>query len=140
VPRLYLLFSAAGVAGLALIYGADPATILPNLLDVSVDSTDLTHVFRAIMGLYLGMIALWLLGVIRSDFTRAAVVAEIFFMFGLAAGRVLSLVMDGVPSAMLVISTALELAMGIGGLLILKHCTAPTPIPTGRVPVDRSGP
>jgi hypothetical protein len=32
-------------------YGIAPATILPVALNVTVEGTDLTHIFRAIMGL-----------------------------------------------------------------------------------------
>jgi hypothetical protein len=120
VIRFYLLFSAAGLFVIAGSYGVAPAQVLPGVLDLSVEGTDLTHIFRAVMGLYLGMIALWVLGAFRSEFTRAAVIAEVAFMFGLAFGRVVSLLADGVPSPLLVAYTLLEIAMGTWGLLILK--------------------
>ncbi len=91
MARLYLLVSAAGLTAVALSYGVAPAAVLPQLLDIAVEGTDLTHVFRAIMGLYLGMIVLWVLGAFRPSLTRAAVIAEIAFMSGLAVGRVLRL-------------------------------------------------
>ena len=120
MTRFYLLFSAAGLFVIALGYGVDPAAMLPRVLDLTVEGTDLTHIFRAIMGLYLGMIVLWVLGAVRSDFTRAAVIAEVVFMFGLALGRVVSIVVDGVPSTLLMGYTVLEIAMGSWGILILK--------------------
>ena len=127
MPRFYLLFSAAGLSLVALSYGVAPATVLPKLLDVSVEGTDLTHIFRAYMGLYLGMIALWVLGALRPDFTRLAVIAEVFFMFGLAGGRLLSIIVDGIPSLLLIGYTVVEVAMGIGGIVILKGCSNPAP-------------
>jgi hypothetical protein len=63
-------------------------------------------------------------GAIRSDFTRPAVVAEVFFMLGLAGGRLVSLIADGVPSTMLTVSTALEIVMGICGILVLKKLSS----------------
>jgi len=127
MARFYLLFSAAGLSLVALSYGVAPATVLPKLLDVSVEGTDLTHIFRAYMGLYLGMIALWVLGALRPDFTRLAVIAEVFFMFGLAGGRLLSIIVDGIPSLLLIGYTVVEVAMGIGGIVILKGCSNPAP-------------
>ena len=121
VTRAYLLFSAAGLFVIALSYGVAPQAVLPRLLDLTVETTDLTHIFRALMGLYLGMIALWILGAFRSSFTRTAVIAEVAFMFGLAFGRVLSILVDGVPSALLIVYTVLEIAMGCWGGLILKQ-------------------
>jgi len=127
VTRFYLLFSAAGLVVVALSYGVAPAAVLPKALDLSVEGTDLTHVFRAIMGLYLGMIVLWVLGAFYSSFTRAAVIAEIFFMLGLALGRVLSIIVDGVPSVLLLGYTVVEIALGLWGILILKELYATQP-------------
>ncbi|NHZ73527.1 MAG: DUF4345 domain-containing protein, partial [Nitrospirae bacterium] len=89
--RFYLLFSAAGLFPIALSYGVAPAGVLPAVLDVAIEGTDLTHIFRAVMGLYLAMIVLWILGAFRPELTRAAVISEVVFMFGLAFGRVLSI-------------------------------------------------
>jgi hypothetical protein len=124
MTRFYLLFSAAGLFVIALSYGIDPKTILPKALDLTVEGTDLTHIFRAVMGLYLGMIVLWVLGAFRESLTRTAVIAEIVFMFGLALGRVLSIVVDGIPSALLIVYTLLEVAMGLWGVLVLKKLPA----------------
>jgi hypothetical protein len=121
MARFYLLFSAAGLVVIALSYGVAPAEILPKLLDVTVDGTDLTHIFRAIMGLYMGMIVLWVLGAFQANLTWAAVIAEIVFMIGLFLGRVLSIIVDGVPSILLVLYAILEITMGLWGVLILKQ-------------------
>ena len=118
--KFYLLFSAAGLLPIALSYGVAPAEVLPKVLDVAVESTDLTHIFRAVMGLYLAMIVLWILGAFRPELTRTALISEVAFMFGLASGRLLSIFTDGVPSLLLVAYTALEVVMGVWGILILK--------------------
>ena len=126
--RFYLLFSAAGLFPIALSYGVAPAGVLPAVLDVAVEGTDLTHIFRAVMGLYLAMIVLWILGAFRPELTRVALISEVAFMFGLAFGRVLSILADGVPSLLLVAYTALEVVMGFWGILILKSLPeAPAP-------------
>jgi hypothetical protein len=51
------------------------------------------------------------------------VIAEVFFMLGLACGRVLSIVVDGVPSALLVAYTIVEVALGVWGILVLRTCS-----------------
>jgi hypothetical protein len=121
VTRFYLLFSAAGLFVIALSYGVAPAVILPLALDLTVEGTDLTHIFRAVMGLYLGMIVLWVLGAFRANLTRVAVIAEVTFMFGLALGRVVSIVIDGIPGMLLVAYAVLEIAMGLWGVMILER-------------------
>ena len=120
LTRFYLIFSAAGLIVVALSYGVAPAAVLPKMFNLAVEGTDLTHVFRAISGLYLAMIALWVFGAFRPNLTRSAVIAEVVFMFGLAFGRVVSIVVDGVPSILLIGYTVAEIAMGTLGILILK--------------------
>jgi hypothetical protein len=120
VARFYLIFSAAGLFGVALSYGVAPAAVLPKVLDLTIEGTDLTHILRAIMGLYLGMIALWVLGAYWAKFTLAAVIAEVVFMIGLACGRVVSIIVDGVPSMLLIGYTVVEITMGLWGILVLK--------------------
>jgi uncharacterized membrane protein YesL len=118
--RFYLLFSSAGLVVVALTYGLAPASALPAIAEIHVEGTDQSHVFRAIMGLYLGMIALWISGAFRSNFTRAAVIAEIFFMLGLACGRGLSIIVDGLPSMFFIASAVAELGMGVWGIGVLR--------------------
>ena len=73
------------------------------------------------MGLYLATSVLWLLGAIRGGpLMRPAVVSEIVFMSGLAAGRLLSLLLDGWPSPMLIVYTVAELVLAAWGVLCLK--------------------
>jgi len=47
----------------------------------------------------------------------------VVFMLGLAAGRILSLVLDGLPNALLLIYLVLELALGIIGLMLINKST-----------------
>ena len=63
--RFYLIFSAVGLLPIALSYGIDPNQILPKLLQIQPVEPGVIHIFRAIMGLYLAAIILWLLGAIR---------------------------------------------------------------------------
>ena len=124
MTRFYLLFSAAGLLVVALTYGLAPASVLPGILEVTVEGTDQSHVFRAIMGLYVGMVALWVVGAFRSDFSRAAVIAEVFFMLGLACGRGLSIIVDGIPSIFLIASMVAELGLGLCGICVLRSLLA----------------
>jgi hypothetical protein len=44
----------------------------------------------------------------------------VVFMLGLAGGRILSLIVDGVPHWLLLLYLALELLFGILGLLLIR--------------------
>lgn len=120
IQNLHLILSVAIVIPVALVYGLFPNVILPKLLDFKVETTDLTNIFRAIMGLYLAMVSFWILGIIKLKFWFTATVSNILFMGGLAFGRIISLVNDGMPSMIFVIGTFGELVLGFYGWYQLK--------------------
>ena len=73
------------------------------------------------MGLYLATIVLWLLGAIRGGpLMRTALISEIVFMSGLAAGRLLDLLLNGWPSPVLVAYAIAELVLATWGIFCLK--------------------
>ena len=117
--RLYLLLFVLLVVPIALSYGLAPATTLPRALNVTVSGTDLTHIFRALMCLYLGAAIFWAIGAFRPAWQRMAVIWAIFFAFSLAAGRLISLIVDGRPSLLLIVYLCLEIFGGLLGLAVL---------------------
>jgi len=73
------------------------------------------------MGLYLATIVLWLLGAIRGGpLMRTALISEFVLMSGLAAGRLLSLLVDGWPSPMLMADAVVELVLSAWGVMCLR--------------------
>jgi Domain of unknown function (DUF4345) len=50
-----------------------------------------------------------------------AVIWAVFFAYSLAIGRILSLIVDGMPSRILLLYLALELALGTCGLFMLAR-------------------
>ena len=125
MSKFYLLLSAIGLSVIALSYGLAPGTFLPPVLDFTVESTDLTHIFRGVMGLYGGMALFWIIAAFSPSLTRAGVLSVICFMAGLGLGRILSLVIEGIPSPLLLIYLGLEAAMAAFGLFIIKNPSHP---------------
>jgi hypothetical protein len=125
--RLYLLFIAAALVPVALSYGIDPAAVLPKFLNISVEGTDQTQIFRALMCLYLGASAFWAIAAFRPAWQRVAVIWGIFFMFSLALGRAISLVVDGAPSRLLDVYLVVEVLGGLLGLAVLAHARKSAP-------------
>lgn len=117
--RLYLLLIVFLIVPIALNYGLAPAKSLPEVLDIAVSGTDQTHVFRALMCLYLGAAVFWAIAAFTPSWQRTAVIWGIFFAFSLAIGRLLSLAVDGRPSLLLLVYLALEIGGGLLGLGIL---------------------
>jgi hypothetical protein len=103
--RAFLIFCSVGLVPIALGYGAKPSVSLDAMFGITVDTTNLTHIMRAVMGLYLGMAGFWLWGAFRRSMAGAALAACAVFMFGLAAGRTLSFVLDGLPHWLLIVYT-----------------------------------
>jgi hypothetical protein len=72
------------------------------------------------MGLYFALIIFWILGAQSEKLTRPALFSLTVFMFGLAAGRTLSLLLDGMPHWLLFVYLILEILFGAVGLWMLK--------------------
>ena len=118
--RAFLIFCAVGLVPIALGYGMQPAYTLDALFGITVDTTNLTHIMRAVMGLYLGMSTLWLWGAFRPSMTEPALVACAVFMLGLAAGRLLSFALDGWPHWLLMVYAGLEIVLGLIAVVLLN--------------------
>ncbi len=93
----------------ALSYGVDPAAVLPKTMDIAVAGTDQTEMLRAIMGLYLGMTTFCAIAAFKPEWRHVAVIWAVFFMFSIALGRIVSLIVDGVPSRILLFYMVVEL-------------------------------
>lgn len=118
--NLHLTVSAILVIVIALGYGLFPNEVLSRFFSFTVESADLKQAFRATMGLYIAMTAFWIIGIYNPAYWRGATIANILFMSGLAAGRIISFVSDGVPSLLFSIGLILELILAFWGLWNLK--------------------
>ena len=118
--KALLIFVSVGLVPIALSYGLMPQKSLDFLFGISVSSMNLEHILRAVMGLYLAMIILWIVGVLNSSYRNPALISMIVFMYGLAAGRLISLIIDGIPHWLLIAYLALELLFGTLALLLLR--------------------
>jgi hypothetical protein len=94
--------------------------VLPFLFDFKVESVDLNHVFRAMMGLYLGFATYWVIGIFKLEHWRHATLSNIVFMGGLGLGRMASIIVDGLPSVAFLIGTVVEILFMLWGVLNLK--------------------
>jgi len=118
--RVFLIFCAIGLVPIALGYGAMPSVTLDALFGITVDTTNLTHIMRAVMGLYLGMVVFWLWGAFRPSLTGPALAGCAVFMLGLAAGRILSFIIDGMPHWLLIVYAVLEIVLGLVAVTLYR--------------------
>jgi hypothetical protein len=116
---LFLILAAVGLTPIALSYGLAPASSLSYLFGIDASGTNTRHIFRSVMGLYLALVAFWLIGAKKADLRIPALWSLVIFMFGLAAGRVLSLILDGQPHPLLVVYLVVEIGFGLVGWKLL---------------------
>jgi hypothetical protein len=86
-----------------------------------LDTIDEHNFYKAVMGLYLGFSTLWIMGVLKPNYLKTALITNIIFMLGLGCGRVLSILIDGIPTFGYVFGTIAELFLGFYGLWVLKY-------------------
>ncbi len=118
--RFFLLLCSIGLIPIALGYGAVPSSSLPLLFGITVDTVNLTHIFRAVMGLYLAMVVLWVWGAFSETMEGPALVGCAVFMLGLAAGRIFSFFLDGLPHWLLVVYAVLEIVLGLVAIKLYR--------------------
>jgi len=120
LKNLHLIISSLIVIPVAFGYGIMPEKVLPVFLDFKVETTDLFAVFRTIMGLYLAFSVLWIIGIFKSNYWYAATLSNMLFMLGLACGRIVSLLLDGMPSLVFFVGTIGELILALYAFYQLK--------------------
>ncbi len=116
VIKIHLIVSVLIVIPVAFIYGFKPE----SQFDIHLDTIEELNQFKAILGLYLGFSALWILGIFKSNYLKTALISNIIFMLGLSLGRVLSWLLDGTPTFGYVFGTFAELFLGTYGIWALK--------------------
>ena len=115
LKNLHLIISSLIVIPVAFGYGIMPEKVLPVFFDFKAETADLHNVFRAIMGLYLAFSVLWIFGIFKSKYWYVATTSNMLFMLGLAFGRIVSLLVDGMPSIVFFVGTLGELVLAIYG-------------------------
>ena len=118
LKNLHLLLSLSIVVPTAIIYGSP--SILPEYLDIQVNTVDFSNMLKAIMCLYLGISIVWILGIWKTKFWKNATQLNILFMLSLAIGRMISMLMDGFPTGGYIFGIIAEFVLGSYSIFQLK--------------------
>ncbi|KII76118.1 DUF4345 domain-containing protein [Vibrio renipiscarius] len=113
---VFLFVAVVGLTPIALSYGYAPVISLDYLFEIDASPVNVTHIFRAVMGLYLAFALFWVAGALFKKYRLPALYSLVVFMLGLAAGRVMSLLLDGMPHWLLVVYLLLEFGFGLVGI------------------------
>jgi energy-converting hydrogenase Eha subunit G len=116
----FLIFVGIGVFLVSLTYGVVPNTTLSFLYDIEVNSINLSNIFRAIMGLYIALVIFWIAGAKYENLRLPALWSLTIFMSGLAIGRALSIIVDGIPYTLFINWMAIEFICAYLGFKLIK--------------------
>ncbi|RAJ17844.1 DUF4345 domain-containing protein [Olleya aquimaris] len=118
INKIHLVISVCIVVPVSLVYGFNPS----SQFDIHLNTIDEHNFFKAIMGLYLGVSVLWVLGVFKANYLKIALITNVVFMLGLGLGRLLSIIIDGTPTLGYQFGTIAELFLGCYGFwVLLRH-------------------
>ena len=119
--KAFLIQSAVAIIFLGLSYGVSPQALLGALVQFPTLSVDLKHIFKGVMGLYIGMALYWLWASNKPEAQQGAIISCVVFMAGLASGRIVSFLIDGWPSPLLLGYAVAEILVVLMGLSVLRR-------------------
>ena len=118
----YILLSASagvGIVGVGYLFSPE---FMYSLYDIEILSVNELSMVRSVFGgLFIAFSILFLVGVIFNDLLILSLMGLVTFMSGLALGRVVSIVIDGVPEALLLGLLLLEVSYSLLGAYLLRN-------------------
>jgi hypothetical protein len=122
LKKALLVISFPTVSVIALLYGVSPHWFFESFLtNASSPGVDQSHILRAVMMLYFGLGLFWLYCAFSDKYRDAGVIVLAVFCGGLVAGRLLSVIVDGAPSPILVVYILIELSLVPVCIWLLKR-------------------
>lgn len=118
LKNLHLIISLLIVIPTAIVYGSP--SVLSKQLDIQVNTIDLANMLKAIMCLYIGISIIWILGIWKTEYWKRATELNILFMLTLASGRLISMIIDGLPTGGYIFGIIAEFILGIFSMYQLK--------------------
>jgi len=117
INKIHLIISVLIVVPVAFLYAFAP-DLQFELFPKTIDEHNF---YKAIMGLYLGFSVVWLLGIFKIKYLKIALLTNVIFMLGLGSGRILSIIVDGMPTFGYQFGTVAELFLAAYGIWVLKR-------------------
>jgi len=118
--NLHLILSSLIILIVAFTYGLLPEKSIRFLLGFNSTDINLKQVFRANMGLYLGNTALWISGILQTKLWFSATLSSMVFFGGLALGRLIGILTDGIPAAHFWIGMLVECILFVWAIVNLR--------------------
>lgn len=120
--KALLVISFGTISVIGLLYGVTPEWFFKTfLIDSEAPSIDQSHILRAVMMLYLGLGGFWLYCAFSDKYRDAGIIVLAIFCGGLVSGRILSILVDGKPSPILLLYVGMELGIVPVCIWLLKR-------------------
>ncbi|MEE4606019.1 MAG: DUF4345 domain-containing protein [Desulfobacteraceae bacterium] len=111
IKKHFLIFAFVAVIPIALAYGISPDWFASTFLGIDMLDTNIAHVLRAIMCLYLALGLFWLYSAFNQAYRNPALLTVVLFTGGLVVGRLISYFVDGQPQPILILYIGLEFVL-----------------------------
>lgn len=112
LKKALLIFAFFTICVIGSLYGVSPEWFFKTfLVDSQPPTIDQSHILRAVMMLYVSLGFFWLWCAFSDKFRDAGIIVICVFCGGLVAGRILSVIVDGVPSPLLILYIFMELGL-----------------------------
>jgi uncharacterized protein YacL len=111
IKRNFLVFAFVAVVPIALAYGISPDWFATTFLGIETLNTNIAHILRAIMCLYLALGLFWLYSAFNQAYRNPALLTVVLFTGGLVIGRAISYFADGQPQPILILYIGLEFVL-----------------------------
>ena len=109
IKKIFLVVTFFSVCVIGAAYGISPSWFTRTLLGIPDISLNLAHIFRAMMCLYIALGVFWLYSAFNDKYRNMAVLTVLIFAAGLASGRIVSFIVDGLPCPLLILYFFIEL-------------------------------
>ncbi len=120
IKKYYLILAALVTCAIGSVYGMYPEWFARHLLGMSAVDLNFIHVLRAFMGLYFAFALFWFLSAFSARHRNTAVLTTAVLIGGLAAGRTVSIILDGWPANLLTFYTGAEVVLALVALGIYR--------------------
>jgi len=112
LKKALLVFSFVTICIIAALYGISPEWFYATFLATAeAPGVDQSHILRAVMTLYIALGLFWLYCAFSEKYRDAGIIVLAVFCGGLVTGRVLSVIVDGIPSPILILYIFLEFSL-----------------------------
>lgn len=118
--KVVLVVAIVVLTPIGLSYALAPAHVLPELMEIGVDTVDAANTMRSVGGIIFAGVVLFGCGLARASMRLPALYALLACTSGLSCGRIVSILVDGLPTVVPMVYLALEFSTALTVVALLR--------------------